>query len=444
MSRLAQELENVIEYSQGYYKGTLKSCDVLISQWLTSKSWMFDYFDEDFTWFSDEPYATHLSKQECHELFDRFIAFIESSNFFKYNCIDSSSSKTFGDWIMDNEDGFFYNSTISSPPGSAIKVGSKLLKNFKYFFEDELALRVVQDYASQIIQSSRIEGYLYFSIHPLSYMTISENNYNWRSCHALDGDYRVGNLSYMVDDCTIVAGLVSKKEKHNLKCMPSDMAWYDNKWRMLIHTNSSRNFVYYNKQYPFFNEDLLDLVNTKLKDLFKKSDCYFHGPYGIGYRSVKLSNGSDAFLPNSYAMLCGKPLDLREIIIEPEEPVLFFNDLLYSHNYALWIGVNEKIEESDFWYKLDAGISKWHKDIMRIEIGREVLCPCCGVEYIIDSENFICRNCEQDVDRVDRYKLCSMCNRRIYDREELCLNKDLEIICKDCYNAIYEQKENDE
>ena len=394
INQLAQELENVIEYSQGYQKGFLENCDVLISQWLTAKSWMFDYFDEEFTWFSDEPYTAQLSKQECHELFDRFIAFLESSNFFKYNCIDSSSSKTFGDWIIDNEDGFFNNSTISSPPGSAIKVGSKLLKNFKYFFEDEHALRVVQDYASQIIQSGRIEGYLYFSIHPLSYMTISENNYNWRSCHALDGDYRAGNLSYMVDDCTIVAGLVSKKEKHHLRCMPGDMKWYDNKWRMLLHVNSSRNFVYYNKQYPFFNKELLGLVNTRLQDLFKNSHSFFQGPYGIGYRAVKLADGHEAFLPNSCAMLCGKPLDLREIIIEPEEPVLFFNDLLYSHNYALWIGINEKIEESDFWYKLDSHITQWHKDIMKIEIGRDVLCPCCGVEYILDSELFVCPQCE--------------------------------------------------
>ena len=27
------------------------------------------------------------------------------------------------------------------------------------------------------------------------YLSLSENAFNWRSCHALDGEYRAGNLS---------------------------------------------------------------------------------------------------------------------------------------------------------------------------------------------------------------------------------------------------------
>ena len=42
-----------------------------------------------------------------------------------------------------------------------------------------------------------MEGYLYLSIHPLDYLSISETNHGWRSCHALDGEYRNGNLSYL-------------------------------------------------------------------------------------------------------------------------------------------------------------------------------------------------------------------------------------------------------
>ena len=65
----------------------------------------------------------------------------------------------------------------------------KVIKSFKFFVKDKELLHRIQDLASQYIQEEKISGKLCFSIHPLDFLSLSENTHNWRSCHALDGEY---------------------------------------------------------------------------------------------------------------------------------------------------------------------------------------------------------------------------------------------------------------
>lgn len=115
------------------------------------------------------------------------------------------------DFILTFIDDFYENITSKDYfyKGNMIPRGSKIVKSFKFFEEDKCLLTDLQNEASRIIQEDKIEGYLCLSIHPLDFLSLSENNCNWRSCHALDGDYRSGNLSYMVDTSTIICYLRS-------------------------------------------------------------------------------------------------------------------------------------------------------------------------------------------------------------------------------------------
>ena len=47
-----------------------------------------------------------------------------------------------------------------------------------------------------ILQDVKVSGDLVLSVHPLDYLSISDNNHNWYSCHSLDGEYGAGNLGY--------------------------------------------------------------------------------------------------------------------------------------------------------------------------------------------------------------------------------------------------------
>jgi hypothetical protein len=119
---------------------------------------------------------------------------------------DAYNNSALAEFIDENLDTFFENK-VSRTMGQKIPEGMKLIKAFKFFESDKSTLRSIQDYASQLIQENKIKGTLCFSVHPLDFLSSSENTYNWRSCHALDGEYRAGNLSYMVDDTTFMVYL---------------------------------------------------------------------------------------------------------------------------------------------------------------------------------------------------------------------------------------------
>jgi hypothetical protein len=114
---------------------------------------------------------------------------------------DNFNNPELADFIEANLDSFYENKVSTD---DKMPKGMKLLKAFKYFEKNQTALRNLQDMASQIIQEDKIKGTLCFSVHPLDYLSSSENTYNWRSCHSLDGEYRAGNLSYMVDNSTFL------------------------------------------------------------------------------------------------------------------------------------------------------------------------------------------------------------------------------------------------
>lgn len=58
----------------------------------------------------------------------------------------------------------------------------------------------------------------------LRFLTSSVNTYNWRSCHALDGEYRAGNLSYMADNVTFMC-YIKGEAKLQYPFLPHGISW---------------------------------------------------------------------------------------------------------------------------------------------------------------------------------------------------------------------------
>ena len=148
------------------------------------------------------------------------------------------SNPGLADFISSQREGFFTNRVINSTVtdnGDKIPKDMKLLKAFKFFESNKETLEALQAAASMIIQEDKVEGTLCLSVHPLDFLSASENNHNWRSCHALDGEYRAGNLSYMTDSCTIMCYLKSDKDEKlpkyipNLELRPNGRYYLDNK-----------------------------------------------------------------------------------------------------------------------------------------------------------------------------------------------------------------------
>ena len=89
---------------------------------------------------------------------------------------------------------------------------------------------------SMILNRKRLKGTLCISIHPLDYMTMSDNNYNWDSCMSWQkpGEYRMGTVEMMNSECAVVAYLRGDKD---MACGYNHFNWSNKRWRQLFVVN---------------------------------------------------------------------------------------------------------------------------------------------------------------------------------------------------------------
>lgn len=133
-----------------------------------------------------------------------------------------------------------------------IKKGTKVIRSFKHFIQDTDLLETIQNKASELIQLDKLEGELCFSVHPLDFLSLSENQSRWRSCHALDGEYRAGNLSYMCDTSTLICYIKSENGDVKLPNFPESVPWNNKKWRCLFFLDNTQNtnVMFAGRPYP--------------------------------------------------------------------------------------------------------------------------------------------------------------------------------------------------
>lgn len=408
---IQEDFENILLYSQAY-PFDLDTFN-LLKQWEQAKAPFIQAFGGRTIWRSERPIKINLSEDLKLQKFSEFLDELNTDN------------KDLHDFIVKNKDGFFDNRVVVPFPNYNIKAGSKLLKSFKQFEEDRHILRWIQDTASRYIQEDKVEGFLYLSVDPRDFLTLSENNANWTSCHSLDGDYRAGNLNYLVDDTTIIAYIASNKMEH-LKCIPKDMKWNNKKWRMLVHLNLESPCIYYSRQYPFEHEGLLNSVDRVIKDKFF-SEQEFTEPKQVGFSIIKMPNGKEVQLPSNYMVIGEIICDTYDFINDKDN--LGYTDLINSHSYKPIISLLIK----DYYQLLDCDTAKeyFHK-ILDITIGKKALCPCCGDEYISTEDSFLCDTCiaENDADE-EFYCHCCGCGCHIYDDDDaVIINGD--IYCEKC------------
>ena len=196
MTRIQSDFNKVIKYSQELDR---VNTDQLFADWEENKKWFIEAFDGNYIYTHPQLLTFELTEEQKNKKLLTFINRVQE--YWGYSDLAY--------FIQKNKDGFFENKLLCDYlyGNITITAGSKLVRAFKYFVSNEDTLKVIQDEASLIIQENKIEGYLRLSVHPLDFLSLSENTHKWRSCHALDGDFCAGNLSYMTDTSTIIAYL---------------------------------------------------------------------------------------------------------------------------------------------------------------------------------------------------------------------------------------------
>lgn len=131
---------------------------------------------------------------------------------------------------------------------------------------------------SQILNQKNLGGKLTLSIHPMDYMTMSDNECDWDSCMswAQEGGYRQGTVEMMNSPTVIVAYLSSKDPM----ILDGTYSWNNKKWRQLFIVDHDA--IIGVKDYPYHNEDLTgeilewirELAKTNLGWTYKEKEFY--------------------------------------------------------------------------------------------------------------------------------------------------------------------------
>lgn len=426
LKELQKDIEKIIKYSQDYPFDI--NCEEIIKKWYESKKYFLDLFDG----------ATHVMTEEDREFFldetgkrNYFIEFVRKITDlgFDKNIYEGCS---FYNFLSENESTFFMNKVSSLPNSlanqSKIRRGDKLIKSFKFFFRNARELDFVQNLASQYTQKNKVKGKLVISVDPIDYLLASENNENWRSCHALDGEFRSGNLSYMLDDSTVIA-YVTNGERQTMQMLPPDMDDYSKKLRIFIHWNKKNDVLYFSKTYPFdapsLRIEIKDIINNlyeekRLNGKIRLNETKkFSMPILVGFNQINLIGSTDSrehYLNSNWLYYKGEIFNTKKVISHSPF-ALNYNDIITSSSYAAYVCFNTNCDIQ--YNRNDVDFEKILENKFKIKIGETA--PCvrgCG-NHIEHSDSFLCNNCIKELDITEDYFThCYECGRRLWPEED--------------------------
>lgn len=173
------------------------------------------------------------------------------------------------DKIKDTE--FFtpYKIIFKSGHTVQVDVGARPMRILKKIAE-ECGVEGYEDFRlkhSMILNDRRAHGTLCLSIHPLDYMTMSDNKCNWSSCMnwAGPGEFRAGTIEMMNSPMVVEAYLKASEDME----MPGGGTWSNKKWRELFIVHPK--VILGIKGYPFQSKGLEKICLDWLKELVEKN-----------------------------------------------------------------------------------------------------------------------------------------------------------------------------
>ena len=107
---------------------------------------------------------------------------------------------------------------------------------------------------SMLIQGVKAKGSAVLSIDPVDYITMSENNSNWESCHSMSGCFRTGPFAYLQDSSTTIS-YVKPKDDCIFTYGDSKTLTYSNKnWRQIVLFSKELKYATQLRQYPYTSQ----------------------------------------------------------------------------------------------------------------------------------------------------------------------------------------------
>ena len=202
----------------------------------------FERLYEGVYWNSPEA----IQKDFVYQLFDTWTL---SQNAVQDNCRFYDRSRSFTLHIGDLD----YKVPVGMKPMRVIaKIAEKLGIGIEIRADGISDLEYFRRRHSLGLNTKSLEGNLCLSIHPLDYMTMSDNDCGWDSCMnwRCGGEYRQGTVEMMNSPCVVVAYLAADHPY----VWGGGETWNSKKWRCLMVVDPE--FIVNVKSYPYQNSSL--------------------------------------------------------------------------------------------------------------------------------------------------------------------------------------------
>ena len=306
-------------------------------------------------------------------------------------------------FVIDPYDGIDKKTGISigTPDGHKIVLNEgakpvKMLGKLNKAFHISENFEKFRIEVSMLLNVKKISGNLSLSIHPLDYMTMSDNDCNWESCMSWRnfGSYRQGTVEMMNSPYVVVAYLSSETPMRFF-----DKEWNNKKWRSLyvVHPDFIGNI----KGYPYQIPELDKIIINKLKEMIAiKFNCVYGDVKEYSY---------DKYFESEHGPVC----------------LSFFTNYMYNDFGALdsHYGCVREDEHA--------------ADTVHITYSGPCQCMICGntnVE-ILEEGKLICTDCDNSIK-------CDDCGRALSE-DEVYYTHYGTAVCEECLNAYYIEPIND-
>ena len=315
------------------------------------------------------------------------------------------------------------------PKPFKVSIGMKPMKILHKFVErygDEQAEEIFEKFRiwhSQFLNQSTIDGQLCISIHPLDYMTMSDNDNGWTSCMRWagknadndPGDYRAGTVECMNSPYIVIAYLHNAKHPYVIdEYNDIDFKWNSKRWRELFIVNDA--CISEIKGYPYQDENLTNAVIAWIRELAEKN-------LGWTYNDEEYNMTKEI-----------KDDEGNTIYLSFEKPDHMYKDMGVLNKHAGRINFKQlrenkiyKDNSMNYWMRNDETVPqpKWYT----IQYGGVGTCMFCGGDlYDGDGDSLVlCDQCE-DANR------CPCCGNIINDDDAYYIDELDAYICYDCYS----------
>jgi hypothetical protein len=257
-------------FSDGYY-GHLKT---ILDEWDKSKRWLYSRVFHGSSLIKSKHVNVDLSEDEdsiLKAIANESIALVSSvSEWLDFLEQEQRIGHDTNLYILSlfNPEKVRNNEVLTARKlkanGNELQVGGKVMHAIRVALElvgyPHMSLyNEYKDRISVIRTTLKLDTVVYVSIHPLDFLTMSDNNSGWGSCMSMKtrkGSYRSGITEMMNSPMCVIAYTLSK-ESFPMKGDNGDEYYLPNKsWRQLLFVDSQAKTILGSRQYPFTSKEL--------------------------------------------------------------------------------------------------------------------------------------------------------------------------------------------